>query len=62
MDENDLKYLIAAYQSKSADLLSRIVAAEAKNMKLQQTVEVLLEQIKELENEISESKLKNPIG
>jgi len=62
MDENDLKYLIAAYQSKSADLLSRIVAAEAKNMKLQQTVEVLLEQIKELENEISESKIKNPIG
>ena len=62
MDENDLKYLIAAYQSKSADLLSRIVAAEAKNMKLQQTVEVLLEQIKELENEISASKLKNPIG
>ncbi len=56
MDENDLKYLIAAYQSKSADLLSQVVAAEAKNMKLQQMVEILSKQVKELESKITKPK------
>lgn len=56
MDENDLKYLIAAYQSKSADLLSQVVAAEAKNMKLQQMVEILSKQVKELELKVTKLK------
>lgn len=56
MDENDLKYLIAAYQSKSADLLSQVVAAEAKNMKLQQMVEILSKQVKELELKVTKPK------
>jgi len=56
MAENDLKYLIAAYQSKSADLLSQVVAAEAKNMKLQQMVEILSKQVKELELKVTKPK------
>ena len=56
MDENDLKFLIAAYQSKSADLLSQVVAAEAKNMKLQQIVEALSKQVQELEAKATKPK------
>lgn len=56
MDENDLKFLIAAYQSKSADLLSQVVAAEAKNMKLQQIVEALSKQVQELESKVTKPK------
>lgn len=56
MDENDLKFLIAAYQSKSADLLSQVVASEAKNMKLQQIVEALSKQVQELEEKLPKTK------
>ena len=56
MDENDLKFLIAAYQSKSADLLSQVVATEAKNMKLQQIVEALSKQVQELEAKATKPK------
>lgn len=48
MDENDLKLLISAYQSKSADLLAQVISAEARILKSQQIIESLKSKIQEL--------------
>lgn len=44
MDEQDYKYLIAAYQQKSFELLSQLIAAEARIKKLTEFVETLNKQ------------------
>tara|TARA_B100001564_G_scaffold37_1_gene38 strand:- start:2796 stop:3026 length:231 start_codon:yes stop_codon:yes gene_type:complete len=51
MDENDLKLLISAYQSKSADLLAQVISAEARILKSQQIIESLTSQIQELNSQ-----------
>ena len=54
MDENDLKFLISSYQTKCSDLLSQVVASDAKVIKLQQIVEVLTNQVNELNKKVVE--------
>lgn len=53
MDENDLKYLISAYQSKSADLLTQLIVSESKNLKLQNIIETLNKKNQELESKLN---------
>ena len=52
MTETDLKYLIAAYQTKSADLFSQSVATDAKIRQLTDTIKKLSERINEQQEEI----------
>ena len=59
MDEQDYKYLISSYQQKSFDLMSQLVATEARVKKLTDTTELLNAQIAEQQNEIDKlSKVK----
>lgn len=59
MDEQDYKYLISSYQQKSFDLMSQLVATEARVKKLTDTTELLNAQIIEQQNEIDKlSKVK----
>lgn len=48
MDENDLKLLISAYQTKTSELLSQLISSEARVLKSQQIIEALQKQIQEL--------------
>jgi hypothetical protein len=59
MTEEDLKFLIGSYQQRSQDLFTQLVAIEAKNMQLNQTVELLSAKIKELESKDQSSSLKS---
>lgn len=52
MDEQDYKYLMASYQQKSFDLMSQLVATEARVKKLTDMVEALNLQIIEQQKEI----------
>ena len=51
MDENDLKLLISAYQTKTSELLSQLISSEARVLKSQQIIEALQKQIQELSSE-----------
>jgi hypothetical protein len=60
MNETDLKYLIASYQTKSADLFTQSVAADAKIRQLTDTITQLSELINKQQEEIENlSKTKN---
>ena len=62
MDEQDYKYLISSYQQKSFDLMSQLVATEARVKKLTDTTELLNAQIIEQQNEIDKlSKVKKVV-
>ena len=50
MTEQDLKYLLSAYQARSQEMFAQLVAVEAKNMQLNQLVESLNKTIKQLES------------
>jgi uncharacterized protein YdcH (DUF465 family) len=52
MDEQDYKYLMASYQQKSFDLMSQLVATEARVKKLTDMTEALNAQIIEQQKEI----------
>jgi len=52
MTETDLKYLIAAYQTKSADLFTQSVATDAKIRQLTDTITQLSERINLQQEEI----------
>jgi uncharacterized small protein (DUF1192 family) len=52
MTENDLKYLIASYQTKSAELFTQSVATDAKIRQLTDTIEQLAERINIQQEEI----------
>lgn len=52
MNENDLKYLLASYQTTSADLFTQSVATSAKIRQLTDLVNTLSEKVKEQEKEI----------
>jgi uncharacterized protein YdcH (DUF465 family) len=52
MDEQDYKYLISSYQQKGFDLMSQLVATEARVKKLTDIVDTLNKQIIEQQKEI----------
>ena len=52
MTEQDLKYLIASYQTKSAELFTQSVATEAKIRQLTDTITQLSERINTQQEEI----------
>jgi len=52
MTENDLKYLIASYQTKSVELFNQSVATDAKIRQLTDTIEQLAERINIQQEEI----------
>ncbi len=59
MDEQDYKYLISSYQQKGFDLMSQLVATEARVKKLTDMTEALSTQIVEQQKEIDKlSKVK----
>ncbi len=59
MDEQDYKYLISSYQQKGFDLMSQLVATEARVKKLTDVVDTLNAQIIEQQKEIDKlSKVK----
>lgn len=59
MNKTDYRALILVYQQKSADLLSQIVALEAKMMVLNQKLEEQSRETVELKKEVETLKLKN---
>lgn len=52
MNEQDYKYLIAAYQQKTLEILSQLIVAEAKNRQLNDTNETLSVKLNEQKKEI----------
>tara|TARA_A100001234_G_C12474764_1_gene320872 strand:+ start:255 stop:476 length:222 start_codon:yes stop_codon:yes gene_type:complete len=61
MNEQDLKYMLATYQQRSADLFTQSIAHEAKIRQLTDLVNTLNEKVKEQEKEIEKlSKTKTP--
>lgn len=52
MTEQDLKYLIASYQTKSAELFTQSVATDAKIRQLTDTITQLSERINAQQEEI----------
>ena len=56
MDDQDYKNLIAVYQNKYSMAINQNVALEARELKYQQTIEVLNQQILELEKKVSKPK------
>lgn len=52
MNEQDLKYLLSAYQQKSFDVFTQLVASEAKVKQLNDISEVLKNKVNELSEEI----------
>ena len=62
MDEQDYKYLMVSYQQKSFDLMSQLVATEARVKKLTDMTEALNLQIAEQQKEIDKlSKVKKVV-
>lgn len=58
MNENDYRSLILVYQQKSADLLSQVVAFEAKMMVLNQKFEAQSKELNELKKEVENLRTK----
>jgi hypothetical protein len=58
MNEQDLKYMVSAYQQKSFDLISQLVATEAKVRHLTDLVQTQSKQIQSQADEIESFKLK----
>ncbi len=62
MNEQDYKYLIAAYQQKTLEILSQLIVSEAKNRQLNDTNETLSSKIKEQQVEIDKLSAKTKRG
>lgn len=58
MNEQDYKYLIAAYQQRCFDMLPQLVSSDAKVRQLGDLVEALTNKVNELKEE--NEKLKKP--
>ena len=56
MDEQDYKNLISVYQNKYSMAINQNIALEARELKYQQTIEVLNQQILELEKKVAKPK------
>ena len=56
MDEQDYKNLIAVYQNKYSMSINQNIALEARELKYQQTIEQLNQQIAALEKKVAKPK------
>lgn len=52
MDEQDYKYLITTYQQKIFDILSQLIASEARVKKLSDGIEALSLKVKQQQDEL----------
>lgn len=56
MDEQDYKNLISVYQTKYFDAINQNIALQARELKYQQTIEALNQQIIALEKKVPKPK------
>ena len=56
MDEQDYKNLISVYQTKYFDAINQNIALQARELKYQQTIEALNQQIVALEKKVPKPK------
>lgn len=56
MDEQDYKNLISVYQTKYFDSINQNIALQARELKYQQTIEALNQQIVALEKKVPKPK------
>ena len=56
MDEQDYKNLISVYQTKYFEVINQSIALQARELKYQQTIESLTQQITALEKKVPKPK------
>ena len=56
MDEQDYKNLISVYQNKYFEVINQSIALQARELKYQQTIETLNQQIAALEKKVPKPK------
>ena len=56
MDEQDYKNLISVYQTKYFDSINQTIALQARELKYQQTIESLTQQVAALEKKVPKPK------
>jgi hypothetical protein len=56
MDEQDYKNLISVYQNKYFEVINQTIAMQARELKYQQTIEALNQQIAALEKKVPKPK------
>ena len=56
MDEQDYKNLISVYQTKYFDSINQNIALQARELKYQQTIEALNQQVAALEKKVPKPK------
>jgi len=56
MDEQDYKNLISVYQTKYFEVINQSIALQARELKYQQTIEALNQQIVALEKKVPKPK------
>lgn len=56
MDEQDYKNLISVYQNKYFEVINQTIALQARELKYQQTIEALNQQIAALEKKVPKPK------
>ena len=56
MDEQDYKNLISVYQNKYFEVINQSIALQARELKYQQTIEALNQQIAALEKKVPKPK------
>ena len=56
MDEQDYKNLISVYQTKYFEVINQTIALQARELKYQQTIESLTQQVAALEKKVPKPK------
>lgn len=56
MDEQDYKNLISVYQTKYFEVINQSIALQARELKYQQTIESLTQQVAALEKKVPKPK------
>ena len=56
MDEQDYKNLISVYQNKYFEVINQTIALQARELKYQQTIESLTQQVAALEKKVPKPK------
>ena len=56
MDEQDYKNLISVYQQKYFEVINQTIALQARELKYQQTIESLTQQVAALEKKVPKPK------
>ena len=62
MNEQDYKYLLAAYQSRCFDMLPQLISSDAKVRQLSDLVEALTNKVNELKEENEKLKKSKRVG